>query len=79
MKQKVKDKLIVGKIMINKVIDMRFGDKGNTAFSGENQLFGVNFKDLDPKDFRSLTMETSTEFGITGQDINKLKKQLGRN
>lgn len=58
---------------------MRFAEKGNTAFSGTNQLDGVEFKGLDPKDFNTLMLEAGSEFGLIGQDIQRLKKQLGRN
>lgn len=58
---------------------MRFGEKGTSAFTGEKQLLGVDLRDSTSKEANALTMETASEFGLTGQDIKKLKKLLERN
>ena len=58
---------------------MRHGEKGMSAQSGENQLFGVDFHDLNQKEQSTQMFELACEFGLTTQDAKKLKKQLERN
>lgn len=58
---------------------MRHGDKGNSVLSGENQLHGVDFRDMIQKERSSSTIEAAFEFGFTNQDIKKLKRRLERN
>jgi hypothetical protein len=58
---------------------MRYGDKGMSALSGENQLFGIDFHDNIQKEQNANMVELAREFGLTTQDAKKLKKQLERN
>jgi hypothetical protein len=58
---------------------MRYGDKGMSALSGENQLFGIDFHDNIQKEQNASMVELAREFGLTTQDAKKLKKQLERN
>ena len=58
---------------------MRHGDKGMSALSGENQLFGIDFHDNIQKEQNTQMVELAREFGLTAQDAKKLKKQLERN
>ena len=58
---------------------MRHGDKGVSAQSGENQLFGIDFHDQYSKRTKYKMVELAREFGLTTQDAKKLKKQLERN
>ena len=58
---------------------MRHGDKGVSAQSGENQLFGIDFHDHIQKEQNTQMVELAREFGLTAQDVKKLKKQIERN
>ncbi len=58
---------------------MRHGDKGLSAISGHNQLTGVDFYDLTQKEQNAQTVEFASEFGLSPQDVKKLKKQMERN
>lgn len=58
---------------------MRHGDKGTSAHSGENQLYGVDFRDTVQKEQSATSMEAASEYGFANQDIKKLKKRLERN
>ena len=60
-------------------ITMRHGEKGMSALSGENQLFGVDFQDLIQKGQNTHMVELACELGLTSQDAKKLKKQIERN
>lgn len=53
---------------------MRFGEKGMSAQSGENQLFGVDFHDFIQKEQNSNMIELASEFGLSLRDVRKLKK-----
>jgi hypothetical protein len=57
---------------------MRFGEKGMSAQSGENQLFGVDFHDFIQKEQSSNMVELASEFGLTVKDVRRLKKHLER-
>ncbi|WP_180955712.1 MULTISPECIES: hypothetical protein [Bacillus] len=57
---------------------MRFSEKGLSAHSGENQLFGVDFHDFIEKEQNTSTFELASEFGLTIRDVRKLKKQMER-
>ncbi|KIY21117.1 MULTISPECIES: hypothetical protein [Mesobacillus] len=57
---------------------MRFSDKGISATTGENQLFGVDFHDFTQKEQNSHVVELASEFGLSLRDVRKLKKQLER-
>lgn len=57
---------------------MRFGEKGMSAQSGENQLFGVDFHDFIQKEQSSNMIELASEFGITLKDVRRVKKKLER-
>lgn len=58
---------------------MRHGDKGVSALSGEDQLYGVDFHDRIQKGQKAYMIELGSECGIASQDIKKLKRQLERN
>ncbi|WP_338470360.1 hypothetical protein R4Z10_16370 [Niallia sp. XMNu-256] len=58
---------------------MRHGDKGNSAFLGENQLSGLDFRDSIQKEQSSTSVEAASEFGFANQDIKRLKRRLERN
>ncbi|WP_428909233.1 hypothetical protein [Niallia sp. Krafla_26] len=58
---------------------MRHGDKGNSVFSGENQLLGVDFRDSMQKEQSTTSVEAASEYGFANQDIKKLKRRLERN
>ncbi|UQX56874.1 hypothetical protein M5V91_27880 [Cytobacillus pseudoceanisediminis] len=53
---------------------MRFGEKGMSAQSGENQLFGVDFHDFIQREQNSNMIELASEFGLSLKDVRKLKK-----
>ena len=55
---------------------MRFGDKGMSAHLGENQLFGVDFRDFIQQEQSSKVIELASEFGLTDKDIKKLKRYM---
>ncbi|WP_176167391.1 hypothetical protein [Mesobacillus jeotgali] len=57
---------------------MRFSDKGMSASSADNQLFGVDFHDFIQKEQNSQVVELASEFGLSLRDVRKLKKQLER-
>lgn len=57
---------------------MRFSDKGMSATTGENQLFGVDFHDFIQKEQQTNAYELATEFGLSIGEVKKLKKQLER-
>jgi hypothetical protein len=58
---------------------MRHGEKGMSALSGENQLFGIDFHDHIQKEQSTPMVELARDFGLTAQEAKKLKKQLERN
>jgi len=58
---------------------MRHGEKGISALSGENQLFGVDFRDTIQKEQSTAMVEAASEYGFGSQDIKKLKKRMERN
>jgi hypothetical protein len=57
---------------------MRMSDKANSVTNSVNQLFNVNFHDFVSQEGRATSMELASEFGISLQDVKKLKKHLGR-
>ncbi|MGM9928264.1 MAG: hypothetical protein ACI35P_09965 [Bacillus sp. (in: firmicutes)] len=57
---------------------MKFNEKSSLSYSGENQLFGVDFHDFIQKHQDNTMVELASEFGLQVRDIKKLKKQLGR-
>lgn len=57
---------------------MRHSEKGNTAYLGENQLFGVDFRDFIQKEQGSMGVELASEFGLTAAEAKKRKKQIER-
>ncbi|WP_028402901.1 hypothetical protein [Ectobacillus panaciterrae] len=57
---------------------MRMNDKANSVMNSANQLFNVNFDDFVSKENNVTSMELASEFGISLQDVKKLKKHLGR-
>ncbi|MBY0154377.1 hypothetical protein [Cytobacillus oceanisediminis] len=61
-----------------RVSTMRFGEKGMSAQSGENQLFGVDFHDFIQREQNSNMIELASEFGLSLKDVRKLKKKLER-
>jgi hypothetical protein len=57
---------------------MRFSEKGMSASSGENQLFGVDFHDFMQREQQATTYELASEFGLSMGEVKKLKKRLER-
>ncbi|MCA1025358.1 hypothetical protein [Cytobacillus kochii] len=57
---------------------MRYGEKGMNVQSGENQLFGVDFHDFIQAEGDATMVELASEFGISLQDVRKLKKKISR-
>lgn len=63
---------------MKRVVLMRFSEKGMAIQQGENQLFGVDFHDFIQKEQTSNMVELASEFGLTINDVRKLKKHLER-
>ncbi|MDD1371041.1 hypothetical protein PTB13_26005 [Bacillus sp. MHSD17] len=59
-------------------IRMRMNEKGHSVTNGANQLFNVNFHDFISKEQNNTSMELASEFGISLQDVKRLKKQIER-
>lgn len=57
---------------------MRTNNKGNEAINRGNQLFDVSFHDFLAKESTSTMLELASEFGISMQEVKKLKKHIGR-
>ncbi|MDQ0269856.1 hypothetical protein [Cytobacillus purgationiresistens] len=57
---------------------MRFGEKGMNVQAGENKLFGIDFHDFIQSEQQSTMIELASEFGVSTQDVRKLKKKLSR-
>ena len=57
---------------------MRYGEKGMNVQSGENQLFDVDFHDFIQAEGAATMVELASEFGISLQDVRKLKKKISR-
>lgn len=57
---------------------MRMNDKASSAMNSANQLFNVNFDDFVSKENNVMSTELASEFGVSPQDVKKLKKHLGR-
>ncbi|ABS23344.1 hypothetical protein ACRS6Y_19355 [Bacillus cytotoxicus] len=57
---------------------MRMNEKGHSVTNGANQLFNVSFHDFISKEQTNTGMELASEFGISLQDVRRLKKQLER-
>ncbi|EEM39769.1 hypothetical protein bthur0014_41000 [Bacillus thuringiensis IBL 4222] len=53
-------------------------EKGHSVTNGANQLFNVNFHDFISKEQNNTSMELASEFGISLQDVKRLKKQIER-
>ena len=58
---------------------MRLSNKGMTVHAGENQLFGMDFHDFIQKDQNVCLTEMAAEFGVSANDVRKVKKQMERN
>ncbi|MGR5868352.1 hypothetical protein ACT7C5_12625 [Bacillus pacificus] len=52
--------------------------KGILLQMSANQLFNVNFHDFISKEQNNTSMELASEFGISLQDVKRLKKQIER-
>jgi uncharacterized NAD-dependent epimerase/dehydratase family protein len=57
---------------------MRYGDKGMSIQQADNKIFGMDFHDFLQKEQNANMIELATEFGISLQDVRKLKKHLER-
>jgi hypothetical protein len=58
---------------------MRLSHKGMTVHAGENQLFGMDFHDFIQKDQNACLTEIAAEFGVSANEVRKVKKQMERN
>lgn len=54
---------------------MKFSQRYEKARSGSNQISGVDFR--DPMQEVN-NIEASTEFGVTGKEINQMRKNISR-
>jgi hypothetical protein len=57
---------------------MRMNEKGHSVTNGANQLFNVNFHEFIAREQNNTSMELASEFGISLQDVKRLKKQIER-
>lgn len=57
---------------------MRSSEKGMNIQSMDGRIFGVDFHDFIQKEQNSNTFELASEFGLTINDVRKLKKHLER-
>ncbi|MGG5254932.1 hypothetical protein ACQYAD_15975 [Neobacillus sp. SM06] len=57
---------------------MRSSEKGVITQSAGNRLFGVDFHDFVEKEQNTSMFELASEFGLTMNDVKKLKKYLDR-
>ncbi|MCP8967282.1 hypothetical protein [Ectobacillus ponti] len=57
---------------------MRMNDRGHFSTDGAKQLFNVSFHDFAEREQNTTTLELASEFGISLQDVKKLKQHLGR-
>ncbi|MDQ0197173.1 hypothetical protein [Neobacillus ginsengisoli] len=57
---------------------MRSSEKGMNIQSIDGRIFGVDFHDFIQKEQNSNTFELASEFGLTINDVRKLKKHLER-
>mgnify|MGYP001161697094 CR=1 FL=1 len=58
---------------------MRLSNKGMAVHSGEKQLFRMDFHDFIQKDQNACLTELASEFGISANEVRKVKKQMERN
>jgi hypothetical protein len=57
---------------------MRYSEKSQHSNQGTNQLFGVDLHDFIQKEQSSTYVELASEFGLSLNDVRKLKKQMNR-
>lgn len=57
---------------------MRMNESGRNAANGANQMLHMNFQDFVSKEQNTVSMELASEFGISLQDVKKLKKHFNR-
>jgi len=57
---------------------MRFSEKGQLSNQGVNQILGVDLHDFIQKEQGSTYLELASEFGLSLNDVRKLKRQLDR-
>ncbi|MBD8069311.1 hypothetical protein [Bacillus sp. PS06] len=61
-----------------RVNSMRFSEKGQHSHQATNGLFGVDLHHFVKKEQEATYVELASEFGISVNDVRKLKKQLDR-
>ncbi|WP_084278802.1 hypothetical protein [Anoxybacteroides tepidamans] len=57
---------------------VRNSAKGEYAHARASELFHVDFHEFIQKEANHTAYELASEFGLTLQDVRKLKKQLSR-
>ena len=57
---------------------MRSSEKGVITQSTGSRIFGVDFHDFVEKEQNTSTFELASEFGLTINDVKKLKNYLER-
>jgi len=60
------------------LIFMRFSEKSQLSNQGANDLLGVDLHDFVQKEQGSTYLELASEFGLSLNDVRKLKRQLDR-
>lgn len=61
-----------------RVIMVRFSEKGMSVSSGESQIFGIDFHDFIQKEQNANIYELASEFSLSIRDVKTLKKRLER-
>jgi transcription initiation factor IIE alpha subunit len=57
---------------------MRANDKQTMSSNGDNPFFGVNFYDRIEREKESNSSELASEFGVSLNEIKRIKKRLER-
>jgi hypothetical protein len=57
---------------------LRSSEKGMSIQSMDGRLFGIDFHDFIQKEQHSNSIELASEFGLSINDVRKLKKHLER-
>lgn len=57
---------------------MRMNESGRNAANSANQMLHMNFQDFVSKEQNTVSMELASEFGVSLQDVKKLRKHFNR-
>lgn len=66
------------RIQFERMIVVRYSEKGETVSKSAQPVFGVSFHDFIERENATTSMELASEFGLSLREVKHLKKRLGR-